>query len=424
MRDRLALRSTSPAATHALGACLARLLPAGSLLALRGELGAGKTVLTKGFAAGLGLDPDTVRSPTFALHASHDSPRGPLEHLDTYRLEGAEALCDLGFLDLLDGSRYVVVEWADRVTELVPDDALWIELTHEDEERRRIELRAAPALLAATRAAIAGIEGLAAAPRVAVVGAGGRLGALIVAGLRGAPDLCLGAEVGRGAGPGRVDRIPEGCDVAIDVSAAARLPQTLREAEAAGCALIVASTGHDEAGREAMEAAAARLPLLFAPNLSLGVALLRRLVRTVATVLPDADTEIVEAHHRAKRDAPSGTARLLYEAVRDARGGGALQAGRGPESAPRADGEIGVHALRLGDVVGEHCVSFAWDAQRLELSHRASSREVFARGALAAARFLAGKAAGYYTVDDLIDAQLARRAPAAEDATQAASEGG
>lgn len=407
------LDSASPECTRAFGRRLAQLLPAGTLVALHGELGAGKTELTRGFAEGLGLDAQAIRSPTYTLHQSH----GPLEHLDAYRLADAQALIDIGFLELLDGTRFVLLEWAERVVDLLPEDTVHVRLEHRGPKQRHIEVEAEDSLVARLNAAGAGRL------RVTVVGATGRLGRTIVRRVLSDPGFtlagavtrplspCLESDVGLlvglpGSGVLLSTDLPEQPGTVIDVSHSSRLATSLEQTRAGQHPLVVATTGHDEDARASLRRAGELQPVLFAPNLSLGVALLKRLVAQVARVLPEADTEIVEAHHNQKADAPSGTARLLFETVRDARSDGAMVCGRRGDTGPRKPSEIGVHALRLGDVVGEHRVSFAWDAQRIELSHRAHSRDVFAAGALGAARFLATCGPGYYTVDDLIAARL------------------
>src|SRR5262249_21188471 len=138
---------------------------------------------------------------------------------------------------------------------------------------------------------------------------------------------------------------------------------------------------------------------------SLGVYLLAKLAATAARQLgPEFNIEIVEAHHRAKVDAPSGTALLLADAVSDARGGLSRVHGRVGHAGPRPEGQLGVHAVRGGDVIGEHTVFFLGPGERIELAHRATNRDLFARGALRAGRFLVGKPPGRYTMLDVVDA--------------------
>ncbi len=171
-----------------------------------------------------------------------------------------------------------------------------------------------------------------------------------------------------------------------------------------GVALLVGTTGLDEAAREALAAAARRVPVLVAPNLSLGVAALARALRAVLPSLGGFDVEIVERHHRAKVDAPSGTALALADVVATARGGqaAAVRPGRSGAVGPRPEGEIGVHAVRGGAWVGEHAVILAGPHETLEFTHVAHDRDAFTAGALVALRFLAGAPPGRYTLEDAL----------------------
>jgi 4-hydroxy-tetrahydrodipicolinate reductase len=195
-----------------------------------------------------------------------------------------------------------------------------------------------------------------------------------------------------------------GGDVLVDFSAPAALQSSLARAVEAGIPILVGTTGLGPAADGQIAQAATRIAVLRAPNTSIGVALLSDLVERAARALgPDWDIEILEMHHRLKADAPSGTALALGEAA--ARGRGMpLQAERGRDGTglERNEGAIGFASLRGGTVAGEHDVMFAGDQERLILSHRAESRMIFARGALAAARFLVGKPAGLYSMNDVI----------------------
>jgi 4-hydroxy-tetrahydrodipicolinate reductase len=196
----------------------------------------------------------------------------------------------------------------------------------------------------------------------------------------------------------------DGGDVLVDFSAPAALQSSLNRAVEAGIPILVGTTGLGPAADGQIAHAATRIAVLRAPNTSIGVALLSDLVERAARALgPDWDIEILEMHHRMKADAPSGTALALGEAA--ARGRGMpLQAERGRDGTglERNEGAIGFASLRGGTVAGEHDVVFAGDQERLILSHRAESRMIFARGALAAARFLVGKPAGLYSMHDVI----------------------
>ena len=195
-------------------------------------------------------------------------------------------------------------------------------------------------------------------------------------------------------------------DVLIDFSAPAGLQASLDRAVAAGIPILVGTTGLDDFASRRIATAAEQVAVLQAANTSLGVALLADLVERAASVLgPAWDIEIFEMHHRLKADAPSGTALALGDAA--ARGRGAkLKAERGRDGTglKRQEGAIGFSSARGGTVAGEHDVIFAGPEERLVLSHRAENRSIFARGALAGARFLVGKPAGLYSMRDVIEA--------------------
>ena len=196
-------------------------------------------------------------------------------------------------------------------------------------------------------------------------------------------------------------------DVLVDFSTPAALQQSLDRAVSAGIPLLIGTTGLDELADRRIAAAAQDIAILRAPNTSLGVALLADLVERAAKLLgPDAwDIEIVEAHHNQKADAPSGTALNLGDAVARGRGGISFdERGRSGTGLKRAPGVIGYAAIRGGTVAGDHDVMFLGNGERIILSHRAESRAIFARGALAAARFLHGKPAGLYAMRDVIEA--------------------
>lgn len=195
-------------------------------------------------------------------------------------------------------------------------------------------------------------------------------------------------------------------DVLVDFSAPAALQLSLDRAVSAGVPILVGTTGLDDLASERIAAAAKEVAVLRAANTSLGVALLADLVERAASVLgPDWDIEITETHHRMKADAPSGTALTLGKAAERGRGN-TLETERGRDGTglKRQRGSIGFASLRGGTVAGDHDVLFLGPDERLILSHRAESRMIFARGALAAARFLVGKPAGLYSMRDVIGA--------------------
>ena len=193
-------------------------------------------------------------------------------------------------------------------------------------------------------------------------------------------------------------------DVLVDFSAPDALDESLDRAKSAGMAILVGTTGLDETANERIAAAAKDIAVLRAPNTSLGIAVLAQLVERAAQLLgPDWDIEIAETHHRMKADAPSGTAWLLAHAAACGRGTDIeAEAGRCGTGLKRERGAIGFASLRGGTVAGEHDVMFLGEKERVILSHRAENRLIFARGALAGARFLIGKPPGLYSMRDVI----------------------
>jgi len=200
---------------------------------------------------------------------------------------------------------------------------------------------------------------------------------------------------------------PNNGDVLVDFSAPDALRSSLDRAVSASVPLLIGTTGLIAEHDDLISQAAKTIPILPAPNTSLGVALLADLAERAARVLGASlwDVEIVEAHHRKKADAPSGTALQLGAAVDRGRGGSSpIERGRDGLGLKRPPGAIGYSAIRGGTVAGDHDVMFLGADERLILSHRAENRAIFARGALAAARFLKGKPAGLYAMRDVIDA--------------------
>ena len=246
--------------------------------------------------------------------------------------------------------------------------------------------------------------------RVALLGAGGRMGQAVLTAASAREDLGIIAALVRpgspllGTAPYTTDlkAALAGCDVLLDFSLPESTAAALDACLAAGKPLVTGVTGMDAALKTALQAAGKRIAVLAAPNMSLGVALLTRMAAQAAKVLgPEFDVEIAEAHHRHKKDAPSGTALALGESIAQVRGIPAPGKGH-DRSGPRQPGSIGYSVVRAGDIVGEHTVLFAGAGERLELSHRAQSRQAFAKGALAAARWIAGKPAGVYTLADTL----------------------
>ena len=208
---------------------------------------------------------------------------------------------------------------------------------------------------------------------------------------------------------GGYDRAHAQADVLIDFSGPDALPELLTFCERENLPAVLCATGYVDAELRRMEDAARKLPLLRSANMSLGVNMLEQLVTIASRALGDHfDIEIVEKHHRMKMDSPSGTALLLYEAAKNQLVNGAKPVyGRFGRAQPRQKREIGLHAVRGGSMPGEHEVGFYGEGELLLLTHRAESRAIFARGAPKAARFLANKPAGLYSMRDVIAEMLA-----------------
>jgi 4-hydroxy-tetrahydrodipicolinate reductase len=258
---------------------------------------------------------------------------------------------------------------------------------------------------------------------VAVNGACGRMGQRIVqlivqdsalglgAAIESPSHQFLGQDAGEIAGVGPLGvpvtaELPVGhrLSVVIDFSAPEGTMSILSACMERRIPLLVASTGHTRAQRSEIESAAHQTALLITSNTSVGVNVLRALVRLAAERLRDRDfdVEILERHHRSKKDSPSGTALALAELVQGEMGQTELVHGRQGTVGERRSGAIGVHAIRAGDNVGEHTVIFSTEGETIELTHRAHSRDCYARGALQAAKFLADRPAGRYTMDDVL----------------------
>lgn len=254
--------------------------------------------------------------------------------------------------------------------------------------------------------------------RIIVSGARGRMGQRIVALAQEAKDMTIAgaleaaghASVGRDIGGIRIAdhlaRVARRGDVLIDFSSPAATVTHATQAVRLGCALVIGTTGLAAAQRAAVQRASRAVPVVLAPNMSVGVNVLYRLAeQAVAALGPAYDIEIVETHHAGKKDAPSGTAQRLAEVIaraqrQDLRRTGVY--GRHGDQPRRSHAEIGIHAVRAGDVVGDHQVIFATAGERVELTHRASSRDTFAYGALRAARFVARRRPGLYDMQDVL----------------------
>jgi 4-hydroxy-tetrahydrodipicolinate reductase len=260
--------------------------------------------------------------------------------------------------------------------------------------------------------------------KIAIAGASGRMGRMLIEALLVAPDLKLAAALDRAGSPdlgqdagaflGRATGVPiasdlaalRGCDVLIDFTRPEGTLAHLRACAEHGVKLVIGTTGLDESGRQAIRAAAAKTAIVFAPNMSVGVNATFRLLQVAARMLGQGyDIEIIEAHHRHKVDAPSGTALRMGEVIAQALGHDladlAVHAREG-HTGERKAGTIGFSAVRGGDIVGDHTVLFAGTGERIEITHRATSRMGYALGSLRAARFLADKSTGLYDMDDVL----------------------
>jgi 4-hydroxy-tetrahydrodipicolinate reductase len=260
--------------------------------------------------------------------------------------------------------------------------------------------------------------------KLAVHGATGRMGLAvlrvaradgveIVGGACASGDPGLGKDLGELSGTGPLGVVVTddvgssllGADVVIDFSLGAVAPSLYAVAARQRIAIVSGTTGLDANGERALEKAAAQVPVLWAPNMSLGVQVLAEAVEAAVRRLGAAfDVEIVELHHRRKIDSPSGTARRLAQAARAGRPELTERYDRAGDVGARPANELGVFGVRGGDVIGDHTVYLLGKGERLELTHRASSRDLFAEGALFAAKFLAGKPAGRYTLADALGA--------------------
>ncbi len=195
---------------------------------------------------------------------------------------------------------------------------------------------------------------------------------------------------------GKVD-----ADVIIDFSHHSAVADVLQYAKENGCAAVIGTTGHTPEEKTLIEAATQQIPVFFSGNMSLGIAVLCKLAKQAAACFPEADIEIVEIHHNRKVDAPSGTAKMLFAAVKAARPELTEHCGRAGEG-KREKNEVGIASLRMGNVVGVHEVHICAGSQTLTLRHEAADRGMLAEGAVDAARFMVGKSAGFYNMDDLL----------------------
>ncbi len=241
--------------------------------------------------------------------------------------------------------------------------------------------------------------------RAIVCGACGRMGQVLCRMIGDSADWTLAAGVDPFGRTPEVLPSLDGCpeaDVVIDFSHHSGTAALLAFCVARGLPVVIATTGHSPEELAAIAEAAKTIPVFRSGNMSVGVALLCALAKKAASVFPEADIEIVETHHNHKQDAPSGTALMLAEAIGEARENAPLQLGRAG-NCPRRQGEIGIHAVRRGEIVGIHEVLISTPTQTVTLRHEAHTRALFAEGALAAARFLCAQGPGLYNMQSMID---------------------
>ena len=221
---------------------------------------------------------------------------------------------------------------------------------------------------------------------VLLVGAAGRMGRTVVDLVNNDPKIQIVAQCDLGE---PIDPAMKNCDVAMDFSHADAITEICRTALHHHKSLVIGTTGHSQEQRRLIEGAAQSLAIVFAPNFSIGVNALFWLTREAAELLDsDFNPEIIETHHKMKKDAPSGTAKTLAKILKTAR---------------KMRSEVPIQSIREGDVVGEHTVIFGGPGERVELTHRAASREIFARGALRAAQWIIGKPPGFYSMQDVLE---------------------
>lgn len=198
-----------------------------------------------------------------------------------------------------------------------------------------------------------------------------------------------------------LDNVP-GADCLVDFSHHSATEEVIKYCTENRVPVVIATTGQTDAEIQTIKSAAQQIPVFFSANMSLGVALLVELAKTATKAMPDAEIEIIEKHHDRKLDAPSGTALMIADAVKSVRPDVFNQCSRSGQG-KRDKNEIGIHAVRMGNIVGEHEVMFGTAAQTVTIKHQAYDRSVFAEGALAAAAFICNKPAGLYTMQDMID---------------------
>ena len=240
--------------------------------------------------------------------------------------------------------------------------------------------------------------------KIAITGSNGRMGQALIEAVKLNPNVSQGSILNRGDD---INRVLKDFDVLIDFTRPEATLNALSICQSAGKAMVIGTTGFSDDALKAIDQASSDIPIVFAPNMSVGVNLTLKLLETTAKVIgADSNIEIVEAHHRHKVDAPSGTALKMGEVIANALGRDLSECavyGREGTEEPRDRKTIGFSSIRGGDVVGEHSVTFFMEGERVEITHKASSRMTYANGAVKACQWLTNQENGLYSMQDVLD---------------------
>ena len=240
--------------------------------------------------------------------------------------------------------------------------------------------------------------------KIAITGSNGRMGQALIEAVKLNPNVSQGSILNRGDD---IERVLKDFDVLIDFTRPEATLDALSVCQSAGKAMVIGTTGFSDEDLKIIDQASSDIPIVFAPNMSVGVNLTLKLLETTAKVIgTDSNIEIVEAHHRHKVDSPSGTALKMGEVIANALGRDLSECavyGREGTEEPRDRQTIGFSSIRGGDVVGEHTVTFFMEGERVEITHKASSRMTYANGAVRACQWLTNKENGLYSMQDVLD---------------------
>ena len=240
--------------------------------------------------------------------------------------------------------------------------------------------------------------------KIAITGSNGRMGQALIEAVKLNPNVSQGSILNRGDD---INRVLKDFDVLIDFTRPEATLNALSVCQSAGKAMVIGTTGFSDDALKVIDQASSDIPIVFAPNMSVGVNLTLKLLETTAKVIgTDSNIEIVEAHHRHKVDAPSGTALKMGEVIANALGRDLSECavyGREGTEEPRDKQTIGFSSIRGGDVVGEHTVTFFMEGERVEITHKASSRMTYANGAVKASQWLTNQENGLYSMQDVLD---------------------